>query len=107
MTHSSEFKKKVYWVVKQIPRGRVMTYGQIAAMCGRPRAARIVGMIAHFGPETLPWHRVVNRVGNMASGYWGGKNQHKLHLEAEGVVVKDYKLDLSKYIWFPEGTLFH
>lgn len=49
----SDFKAEVYKLVAQIPPGRVMTYGQIAALCGKPRAARIVGGIAHFGPTHL------------------------------------------------------
>lgn len=49
----SGFAERVYELVAQIPMGRVMTYGQIAAMCGSPRAARIVGGIAHFGPAFL------------------------------------------------------
>lgn len=80
-----------------------MTYGQIAALCGHPRAARPVGTIAHFGSEDLPWHRVVNKVGNMASGYWGGKQQHQKHLEEEGVEIKDFQIvDVEKYIWNPD-----
>ena len=72
------FRDKVYELVAQIPEGRVMTYGDVATLCGNPNSARIVGGLAHFGPLELPWHRVVNRFGGMASGYYGGKNGHKL-----------------------------
>lgn len=84
-----------------------MTYGQIAALCGSPRAARIVGGIAHFGPEDLPWQRVVNKSGGLARGYtWGGREGHKQALEADGVLVnQDYKVDIEKLIWWPEGSL--
>ena len=64
----------VYEYVAQIPQGRVMTYGQLAALCGSPRAARIVGGIAHFGPEELPWHRVVNKQGGLAGAFHGGRH---------------------------------
>lgn len=80
-----------------------MTYGQIAALCGRPRGARIVGGIAHFGDPDLPWQRVVNKNGGLASGYYGGKAGHKKDLETEGVKVKDdFTIKLEDYIWWPE-----
>lgn len=84
-----------------------MTYGQIATLCGKPRAARIVGGIAHFGPSELPWHRVVNKKGGLASGYsYGGRKGHKEHLEAEGIKVSSrYFVEIEKYIWWPEGEL--
>ena len=81
-----------------------MTYGQIAMLCGKPRGARVVGGIAHYGPEELPWHRVVNKVGNMASGYWGGKKQHMKHLQEEGVKIKDFQIiNVEEYIWHPKN----
>lgn len=86
----------------RIPRGRVMTYGQLAALCGQPRAARIVGGIAHFGDPDLPWQRVVNKSGGLASGYPGGRSGHRQVLEAEGVVVNDdYRVDVEGLIWWP------
>lgn len=79
-----------------------MTYGQIAAICGKPRAARQVGGIAHFGPESLPWHRVVNKEGGLASGYYGGKEGHKKDLLAENVQVSDeLTIDIANYIYWP------
>lgn len=87
-----EFRDLVYRIVALIPRGRVMTYGDIAAYCGHPNAARQVGGLAHFGPMQLPWHRVVNRFGDCASGYYGGKDTHRQVLESEGVAVKDYRV---------------
>src|SRR5579862_9473586 len=82
-----QFRQRVEALVAQIPPGRVMTYGQIAALCGNARAARIVGGIAHFGDPALPWQRVVNKSGGLASGYPGGRAGHKVHLQAEGVHV--------------------
>lgn len=96
------FRQRVEAVVAQIPRGRVMTYGQIAALCSQARAARIVGGIAHFGDPALPWQRVVNKQGGLASGYPGGRAGHKQVLEAEGVAVSDdYRVNVDKLLWWP------
>lgn len=101
MQTDSGFKNRVNEIVSQIPEGRVMTYGQIAAICGNARAARIVGGIAHFGDPNLPWQRVVNKSGGLARGYPGGVEGHKRHLESEGVEVKDYKVNIDKLLWNP------
>lgn len=86
----------------QIPPGRVMTYGQIAALCGNARAARIVGGIAHFGDPSLPWQRVVNKHGGLASGYPGGRAGHKQVVEAEGIRVSaDYQINVEELLWWP------
>jgi len=96
------FRERVESVVRQIPYGRVMTYGQIAALCGNARAARIVGGVAHFGNPELPWQRVVNKSGGLAAGYPGGRAGHKAVLEAEGVVVSgDFSVDIKKLLWSP------
>lgn len=96
------FKERVYELVASIPKGSVMTYGDIAALCGQPTASRIVGGLAHFGPTDLPWHRVVNRLGECASGYYGGKEGHRAMLEQEGFVVIDYRLaDFGERRWRP------
>lgn len=99
----ADFKACVYETVKKIPRGRVMTYGQIAALCGSPRSARQVGQIAHWGPPEMPWQRVVNKSGGLARGYTtGGLEAHKRALEAEGIKVSnDYKVDIDKLRWWP------
>jgi methylated-DNA-protein-cysteine methyltransferase-like protein len=96
------FRQQVEELVAQIPRGRVMTYGQLAALCGRPRAARIVGGIAHFGDPDLPWQRVVNKQGGLASGYPGGRQGHRQVLEQEGVAVSDDdKVNVKELLWWP------
>lgn len=101
----SEFSQQVYELVASIPRGRVMTYGQIAALCGYPRAARQVGQVAHFGPLDLPWQRVVNQKGGLAGGYTtGGRSAHKSDLERDGVVVSDdYIIDIANLLWQPDS----
>ncbi|HEX5448303.1 MAG TPA: MGMT family protein [Candidatus Saccharimonadales bacterium] len=98
----SEFKERVYAVVAQIPRGRVVTYGQVAAMAGAAWAAWEVGQIAHTGPSDLPWQRVVNKSGGLARGYPGGLEGHKQAIEADGVdVSEDYKVNISQLLWQP------
>jgi methylated-DNA-protein-cysteine methyltransferase-like protein len=101
-TDNPEFARAVYAYVAQIPSGRVMTYGQLAALCGSPRAARIVGGIAHYGPENLPWHRVVNKQGGLALGFHGGRGEQARLLEAEGVFVdSDGYVDVDRLLWWP------
>lgn len=90
-------------MVAQIPKGRVMTYGQLASLCGNPLAARIVGGIAHFGDPNLPWQRVVNKKGGLASGYPGGRKGHRKQLEAEGIKVSnEHTIDIEKLLWRPD-----
>lgn len=98
----SEFKDRVYEIVAQIPRGRVMTYGQVAAYAGAAWAAWEVGQIAHTGPGNLPWQRVVNKSGGVASGYPGGFEGHKQALEAESIEVdSEYKINIKELLWNP------
>lgn len=98
-----DFRNRVYEIVSQIPKGRVMTYGGVAAAAGAAWAAWEVGQIAHTGPANLPWQRVVNKSGGLARGYTpGGYESHKRDLEAEGVAVnEDYKVDIERLLWRP------
>ena len=99
------FRKRVEALVAQIPQGRVMTYGQLAALAGDARAARIVGGIAHFGNPKLPWERVVNKQGGLAAGYPGGRSGHRQVLEAEGYkVTDDLAVNVLNLIWWPPKT---
>lgn len=102
----AKFKEQVYDLVAQIPKGRVMTYGQIATLCGAAWAAWEVGQIAHTGPTGLPWHRVVNKQGGLAAGWPnGGRAAHAELLRAEDIVVSDdYKVDIGKLLWNPSQT---
>jgi methylated-DNA-protein-cysteine methyltransferase-like protein len=98
----SEFNNRVYSYVAMIPKGKVMTYGQLAALAGAAWAAWEVGQIAHTGPANLPWQRVVNKSGGLANGYPGGKEGHKRALEADEVTVdEDYKVNISGLLWQP------
>ena len=97
-----EFKARVEGIVAQIPKGRVISYGQIATLCGSPRSARIVGGIAHFGDPNLPWQRVVMKDGGLARGFPGGLHGHKKALETDGLSVSDdYKVDINQFAWRP------
>lgn len=98
-----EFKERVYALIAQIPEGRLMTYGQLATLAGAAWAAWEVGQIAHTGPVDLPWQRVVNKHGGLASGYPGGKAGHKTALEAEGIEVDDeFAVDIKGLLWHPK-----
>lgn len=95
-----DFKARVEAVVSTIPKGKIMTYGQIATICGNPRSARIVGGIAHFGNPDLPWQRVVMKDGGLARGFPGGLDGHRRALEEDGItVMDDYKVDVEKLLW--------
>lgn len=99
------FREQVESLVRRIPRGRVMTYGQIATILGEPRKAQAVGFVAHYGEPDLPWQRVVNRHGRMAPGYHGGMPAHRAALEAEGITVdSEFCCDLKKLQWWPPET---
>lgn len=94
--------EKIYDVVKQIPRGTVATYGQVAALAGNKRWARVVGYALHVNPdpEGIPCYRVVNREGRLSEAFaFGGVNQQKLLLEADGIEVVDNHVDLEIYQW--------
>lgn len=90
------FRQDVERLVSLVPAGRVCTYGDVAMAAGHPYAARVVGGIAHYGATNIPWHRVVNRFGGLASGYHGGRLAQAEMLKLEGVdcqdgAVRDFK----------------
>ncbi|MDR7431129.1 MAG: MGMT family protein [Armatimonadota bacterium] len=105
MSAGEGFRERVLAVVAAIPRGRVLTYGEVAALAGRPRSAREVGWIAHASTDDLPWHRVVNRFGGLASGYAGGPGAQARALRQEGVRVRrNLTVDLARYRWTPSDA---
>lgn len=96
---------RVIEIIKQIPEGRVMTYGQVAEQAGSPRAARQVVRILHAMSRAhrLPWHRVVNAKGQIAIKDIEGREMQELYLRSEGVEVDvDGSIDLDKYRHVPE-----
>lgn len=99
----SPFAERVYEVVKQIPCGKVATYGQIAALAGNPRGARGVGFALHHNPQpgVIPCHRVVFRDGALCSGFaFGGPEVQRDLLEKEGICfLPDGRIDLARFGW--------
>lgn len=94
---------KIYEAVKKIPRGKVCTYGCIAAMAGNPRWSRVVGYALHVNPEPckIPCHRVVTRNGEVSKAFaFGGENMQRVLLAEEGVTfLEDGRVDLEKHLW--------
>ena len=86
----------------KVPKGCVTTYGDIAALAGQANAARIVGSIAHYGDTDLPWHRLVNRFGGLASGFHGGREVQAQLLKQEGITCTNDIVDKFKELrWQP------
>lgn len=103
------FFDRVYAALKQVPKGCVVTYGQIACAIGAPRCARQVGFALHANPQpiVIPCHRVVNREGKLAPAFaFGGMDVQAQLLREEGVEVReDYTIDLEKYIYRGEWAV--
>ena len=101
------FTERVVQIIRDIPAGRVMTYGQVAAAAGNPRGARQVVRVLHSmsAKYDLPWHRIINAQGGISTPSdreEKGGLQREL-LEAEGVeFMANGKVDLGRYRWFPE-----
>ncbi len=95
---SDEFAARVYDIVKQIPFGKVASYGQIALLAGYPRRARLVGRVMRGCPDGLPWHRVIRSDGAVAEGI--SRNLCKQLLLAEGVFfLPNGKVDMGQFRW--------
>ncbi len=114
-TSSEGFRDRVYAIVCAIPRGRVMTYGGIAALIPPPRdvdvagyervRARWVGYALAACSDEIPWHRVVNAQGRISRRPGFGPHEQRALLEAEGVkLTEDGRLDLSRFAWVPDET---
>ncbi len=92
--------EKVYEFLKTIPKGKVVTYGQIAQYLGNKHLARVVGNILHNNPNEFeyPCYKVVDSKGNLSVHFaFGGIERQKEKLEQEKIVVNNYKVDLDKY----------
>ena len=104
------FFERVYELVRQIPEGRVASYGQIARMLGEPRRARFVGFAMHASPGMaggVPCHRVVFKDGRLAPGFaFGGPDVQRSMLEAEGVgFLGDGRVDMGRFSWEADPDL--
>ncbi|QYO62629.1 MGMT family protein [Leptolyngbya sp. 7M] len=101
------YKEKVYELVRQIPVGHVMTYGQIATILGEGYTPRTVGYVMHAAEtENVPWQRVINSQGKCSTGRLTiPMNLQQQMLEQEGVEFNAKgKCDLNKFVWWPEGS---
>ena len=97
---TSALRQRVNALVRRVPRGRVVTYGQVAALVGSPRAARAVGQAMRVCPAGVPWHRVVNGHGTVSPrGDGSGAFSQRLLLEGEGVRFVRGRIDLERYGW--------
>ena len=100
---SSGFFKEVYRLIAEVPRGRVATYGQIAALAGRPTAARYVGFALSSSPDglELPYHRIVNRTGILAPDpVFGDQSIQRKLLRREGITfLPDGRINMKKHLW--------
>lgn len=98
----SDFTGETLRIIKNIPKGRVLTYGLVARWAGAPGAARQVARTLHSLTEKydLPWHRVINSKGTISLPSVDGKEHQKWLLEQDGVKVSDdYEVDLKEYLW--------
>ena len=104
-----EFEQRVKEVIKAIPRGKVATYLQIAALAGNHRAARQVARVLHSSSakDRLPWQRVINSRGGISLKRGHGFEEQKRRLLREGVRVDSRgRVDLDVFQWEPRGTRF-
>jgi methylated-DNA-protein-cysteine methyltransferase-like protein len=107
MPPQSDRYRRIYAVVSRIPKGRVATYGQVAALAKLPRQARFVGYALHALPadSDVPWHRVVNAAGRISLRADAlGHDELQAHLlKREGVRFVAGAIPLPKYRWNPRG----
>jgi len=102
------FPDRVLAVVRKIPRGKVLTYGQVATLVGVPRGARVVGgVLFRLGPGSrLPWQRVINAQGKISTYRVGMGHEQRRLLEAEGLSFnRDDAIDLKRHQWWPSPRL--
>jgi len=105
MYDSNEFSGKVLEIVKQIPKGKVTTYGQIAEKAGARKSSRMVGYVlnSHKGDGQFPFHRVVNRLGELTGkNYFPTPNAMKEMLQSEGVKFIGDAVDMKNHLWIPK-----
>ena len=99
----SRYRERVFRLVRKIPKGRVMTYGQIAILLGEGYTPRTVGYVMHNSDDGVPWQRVINSQGKCSTGRLTlPLNLQQQILESEGVVFDERsRCDLAKYQWSP------
>ncbi|MFX1503302.1 MAG: MGMT family protein [Promethearchaeota archaeon] len=98
----SDFTERIIKIIKNIPKGKILTYGFIAKIAGNPKAARQVSWILHSSSKkhNLPWHRVISSKGILSLKSIEDRKYQKNLLEQEGITVTDqFRVDLKKYLW--------
>lgn len=97
-----KYADEVYDILDKIPKGKVVTYKQIATMLGNKNLSRVIGNVLHKNPLPLvhPCYKVVNSKGELAKNFgYGGIEKQKEMLMKDGIEVNEYKIDLDKYRW--------
>jgi methylated-DNA-protein-cysteine methyltransferase-like protein len=102
--NSRGYRERVFEIVRRIPPGRVMTYGQLAEILGEGYTARTVGFVMHSADQTVPWQRVINAQGACSTGrVIVPPDLQQRMLQSEGVVFNEKgRCDLARYRWTPE-----
>lgn len=97
------YRERVFRIVRSIPRGRVMTYGQLAEILGEGYTPRTVGFVMHGSDDKTPWHRVINAQGGCSTGRIAlPSDKQQRMLVAEGVEFNERgRCDLQRYLWIP------
>lgn len=107
-----DFADRTYWLVCQVPAGRVATYGQIATYAGSPRAARAVGSLMRrslHNDREIPWHRIINAKGAISSKGDTARAELQFRLlKAEGIDFDEKeRCDLERFRWAPQEIFWH
>jgi len=99
----NDYRERVFRIVRMIPRGHVMTYGQIAEILGEGYTPRTVGFVMHSANDKTPWHRVINAQGGCSTrGLVLPHDKQQRMLEAEGVNFNERgRCELQQYLWIP------
>ena len=102
--NTNNYRERIYRIVRSIPTGRVMTYGQLAEILGDGYTPRTVGFVMHGSDDKTPWHRVINAQGGCSTrGLVLPHDKQQRMLEAEGVVFNERgRCDLQTYLWIPD-----
>lgn len=100
------YRERVFRIVRAIPRGRVMTYGQIAEILGEGYTPRTVGFVMHSSDDKTPWHRVVNAQGGCSTrGIVLPHDKQQRMLENEGIIFNERgRCQLQEYLWIPADS---
>ena len=105
----ARFREKVIEIVRAVPKGKVVTYGQVALLANAPRAARQVGMVLNgiSEKENVPWQRVINVQGKISTYRIGAGELQRALLESEGVEFdEEERVDFTRFRWDPDPGRF-